>query len=352
MFRNGGNWQFVDVTTDAGFAVAPGYSQGCAVTDFNTDGFPDLLVCCYRLDARVIRQLTGTALARESRRLGRPAAEGVATAAAFGDIDRDGFPDLLLGFYSDWIPETDLVCHSPEGPRDLCGPKQYAGTSCQFLHNSGDGTFDDWSSSAGMKGNVHGLGVVAADLNGDGWVDFYVASDGTPNQLYLGGPQLPLVESALPAGVALGEFGATVANMGIAVGDYDGDGRPDIFVTTFDNEDSSLYRNLGDGLFVHSTTIAGLAGITRKHVKFGTSLTDFDGDGWLDLFVLNGSPLYSAGRESPQAGSPNCFAIPRGGDFRMSRNEAAHFSARSMPGAEMPWAISTTTALRTLSPCR
>jgi len=323
LFRNDRDWQFADVTGIAGFAEPPGYSQGCAITDFNTDGFSDLLVTCVGRSRLYANHGDGTFGSVAD--WAHPAREGYATAAAFGDIDRDGFPDLFLGFYTDWTAQTDVVCHSPKGQRDLCGPNQYAGTTCQFYHNAGDGSFDDWSAAAGMKGNVHCLGVAAADLNGDGWLDFFVAGDETPNQLYLGKPQLPLVESAQPAGVAVGESGTSVASMGIAIGDYNGDGRPDIFVTTFDYEDSSLYRNLGDGVFVYSTVAAKLAGISRMHVKFGTSLTDFDGDGWLDLFVLNGSPLYSTG-VSPHKQLPELFRNVQGRQFEdVSRRGGAFF---------------------------
>ncbi len=303
-YRNDRGWQFVEVTAQAGFAKPVDYSFACAVTDFNSDGFPDILVTCYGRSRLYVSDGDGTF--QEIAEWARPAAEGLATAAAFGDVDGDGFPDLMLAFYADWSPEKDVECHGSQGRRDLCGPHWYRGSSCRFFHNSGDGQFLDWSVLAGIQGNTHGLGIVAADLNADGRVDFFVASDQTANQLYLGGPHLPLVEWANPAGVALDGLGLPVANMGIAIGDYNGDGRPDIFVTTYEREDSSLYRNLGDGLYVYSMMTSGLAGFSRMNTKFGTSLTDFDGDGWLDLFVLNGHTLYSTG-ESPFQQAPELF---------------------------------------------
>jgi hypothetical protein len=312
LFRNEGDLQFLDVTRSSGFAAPAGYSQGCAVTDCNADGFPDLFVCCYGRSRLYANRGDGTFddIADWSPRTG----DGFATAAAFGDIDRDGLPDLLLAYYTTWGPETEVACYGPQGGRELCGPLNYPATSCRFFHNSGDNHFDDWSEKVGMQGNVRGMGVVAADLNGDGWVDFFVACDETPNQLYVGGPQLPLQERGQLAGVAMGEWGQPQGSMGIAVGDYDGDGLPDVFVTTFENEDSPLHRNLGDGLFMHATTVAGLAGISRMHVKFGTALTDFDGDGWLDLFVLNGSPFYRFG-ETPFKQPPQLFRNLQGKRF-------------------------------------
>lgn len=322
LIRNEGHWQFADVTAAVGFSVPAEYSQGCAVTDFNVDGFADLFLCCYGRSRLYRNQGDGTyAEAADETQL---PARGWGTAAAFADIDRDGFPDLFLARYNDWAPEADVPCYSPQGVRDLCGPSTYPGTTCQFFHNAGDGHFDDWSDRIGLKGNARGLGVVAADLNGDGWIDFYVASDESPKQLYLGGPDLPLAERGAAAGVAVNEWGRADGSMGVDVGDYDGDGRPDLFVTNFENEDHALYRNIGDGQFMHASAAAGLSGTSRIRSGFGTSFLDFDSDGWLDLFVFNGNPIYQIA-QSPFRQAPQLFqnregrrfadVSPRGGTF-------------------------------------
>lgn len=329
LFRNDGNWQFLNVTTPAGFAVPPGYSQGCAVTDYNADGFPDLLVCCYGRTRLYANRGDGTY--DDLPDWWQPAGDGFATAAAFGDIDRDGLPDLLLAYYADWRPETNVECHGPHGARQLCGPIHYAATKCRFFHNSGDNHFDDWSEKVGMQGDVRGLGVVAGDFDLDGWIDFYVANDESPNHLYMGRPELPLLERGQLAGAALGEWGQPEGSMGIAVGDYDGDGLPDIFVTNFENEDDALYRNLGGGLFMHSTATAGLGGKLRGSVRFGTSLTDFDGDGWLDLFVLNGSPFYQGG-ETPFKQPPRLFRNLEGKRFEEISESGGTFFCESHSG--------------------
>ncbi|MGE5193601.1 MAG: CRTAC1 family protein [Deltaproteobacteria bacterium] len=311
LFRNDGDWRFADASVPAGFGEAPDYSQGCAVTDFDADGFPDLLVCCYGR-SRLYRNRGDGTYAGDADDAGLPSREWH-TAAAFGDIDRDGLPDLFLARYTDWSPERDVVCKMHR-TRDLCGPSSYAGTTCQFFHNCGDGRFEDWSARVGLQGNVHGLGVVAADFNGDGRVDFYVASDETPKHLYLGTPENDFREAGAAAGVAVGELGQNEGSMGVDVGDYNGDGRPDIFVTNFENEDCSLYRNLGDGLFLHSTVAAGLSGRSRRRVGFGTALTDFNGDGWLDLFVLNGNPIYTTA-DTPFKQAPQLFLNRQGRRF-------------------------------------
>jgi hypothetical protein len=304
LYRNDGAAHFENVAPRAGLAEAPEYSQGCAITDFNADGFPDLFVCCVGRSRLYCNQGDGTYAAPLDE--SELPARGWGTAAAFGDADRDGFPDLFLARYADWSPDNDVECRNAAGVRDLCGPTSYPGTTCRFFHNSGDGRFEDWSDRVGLKGNVRGLGVVAADFNGDGWIDFYVASDESPKQLYLGGPDARFTEAGMTAGVAVGELGQSEGSMGVDVGDYNGDGLPDIFVTNFENEDADLYRNLGEGLFLHSTAAAGLSGRFRRRVGFGTALADFDGDGWVDLFVLNGNPIYATA-ETPYKQAPQLF---------------------------------------------
>lgn len=313
LFRNQGDWQFENVSVAAGFSAPAAYSQGCAVADFDADGFPDLFVCGYP-DSHLYHNC-GDGTYREiapwqSRSGGTASDRDWTTAAVFADFDHDGLSDLVVARYAHWSPETDVEC-SKNGVRDLCGPTSYDGTTCRAYHNSGDGLFEDCSDRAGLTGSVHGLAVVAADLNLDGWVDLYIASDVTPNQLYLGGPNLPMTEQGAIAGVAFNEWGQAEGSMGVDVADFDGDGQPDIWVTNFEREDNALYRNLENGLFLHSTAAAGLSGVSRMNVGFGTSMSDFDGDGWPDIFVLNGNPIYSVA-DSPFKQKPQLFRNTKG----------------------------------------
>lgn len=294
LFRNEGEFRFSDVSAPASVDAQIGYSQGCAVTDYDVDGFPDLLVCCYGVCRLFGNQGDGTFQLVDEQKL---PTEGWGTAAAFGDQNQDGFPDMMLARYTDWSLEKNVICYDLHGKQDLCGPSAYGGITCQFFRNLGDGSFVDKSEQVGIKDGVHGLGVIVSDLNDDGHLDFYVSSDAMPNHLYMGGPEF-FEEKGLIAGVASGEWGQPEAGMGLDVGDYNGDGLADIFVTNFENEDNSLYRNLGGGQWIHNSVSTGISSISRRRVGFGVCMQDFNGDGWLDLFILNGNAIYTTG-ETP-----------------------------------------------------
>jgi hypothetical protein len=296
LYRNDGSWNFVDVTNEAGLACEIDYSHGCGVADFDRDGWLDLFVCCYGR-SRLFRNTRNGAFLEVSQSAGIDVT-GWSTAVAWPDIDGDGWPDLYITRYAEWSPQRDQPCWNSRGQRDVCSPTVYRGEPDKLFRNRGDGRFEEITQAAGLKGSGKGLGVVAADLDDDGFVDLYVARDEVEKDLYCGGPTLPLAETAQKAGVAANEFGVPEGSMGVDVGDYDGDGRPDLWVTNFENEDNALYHNLGAGGFVYATVAAGLAGHSRRYVGFGTALADFDGDGWPDIFVANGH-VFVHGRQSP-----------------------------------------------------
>lgn len=314
LYRNEGDWKFVDVTPGSGLEIATGYTHGATVADFDRDGRPDLCVTGYRCNRLYHNE--GGGRFRDVTEAAGVSVDAWSTAAAWADFDRDGWPDLYLACYVDWRLDPQEMCRNPAtGVRDACPPQRYAPAADQLFRNRRDGTFERISDRAGLRTDGKALGVVAADCNRDGWIDFYVANDQVANVLYLGGPELPFREVGVAAGVALNEFGVPEGSMGVDYGDYDGDGRGDLWVVNFELEDNSLYRNEGEARFSHATVRAGLAGRCRTLVGFGTGFTDFDSDGRLDLFVINGHVAYHS-PQSPYRQLPALFQNIEGGRFR------------------------------------
>ncbi|MFN0055648.1 MAG: CRTAC1 family protein [Planctomycetales bacterium] len=329
LFRNLSLLQFASVGPVAGFSDPPDYSLGCSAVDFDADGFDDLFVCCFGASRLFHNQGDGTF--HEVAGVLDRALDGFASTAVWADVDRDGLPDLFLARYVEWSPETDLPCLSNLGERDVCGPTGFPGTIPTVLHNEGDGRFDDWSRELGIRGNSKGLGLLAADLDDDGWIDFYLANDETANQLYWGGAARPLTEDGWGSGVAANELGMEEGSMGIGAGDYDGDGRLDVWVTNFESEDNALYRNLGGRAFQYATVRAGLAGVSRMQVGFGTALADFDGDAWPDVLVLNGHAMYTTG-QTPHAQRPQLFRNQGQGRFEEVSDRGGPYFRRPHAG--------------------
>lgn len=322
MFRNTGDWTFVDVTREAGLDDPGDYSHGCAVGDFDGDGWPDLLLCCYggcRLYCN-----TGDGHFRDATPDSGLARDGWNTAAAWADFDRDGLPDLYVARYLEWSPETAAACRNRRGQREICSPGRYRGANDRLYRNRGDGTLEDMTARAGLEPAGNGLGVVAADFNADGLVDLYVANDETNNRLYLGRPDAKFQETGMAAGVATNEYGMHDGSMGVDAGDFDEDGDADLWTTNFEAEDNGLYRNLGDATFAPATTVAGLAGHSRRLVGFGTGLEDFDGDGRLDIFVVNGHVFY-AGGQAPYLQPPQLFRNADGQRFENVSHRAGTY---------------------------
>jgi hypothetical protein len=295
-FRNLGEFHFTDVGTNAGLAFSANYTVGCSVCDFNCDGYPDLFVTGYPHCAFYCNQGDGTF--REMSDSETVADVGLHAASAWGDFDGDGLPDVFVSGYVTFDLREDRNCGEDlRGIRDICGIWQYPPAPDRIYRNLGDGRFLETTSIAGLRADGKGLGAVAADINGDQALDLYVANDFTANFLYLGDGRGAFRERGLESGAALDENGAPQGSMGVDFGDYDGDGRGDLFVTNYQLEDNILYRNQGDGLFSVAAH-AGLEGVCRPYVGFGTGWVDFDSDGWQDLFVLNGHVMYHTGQSS------------------------------------------------------
>lgn len=313
LYRNDGDWRFVDVTAAAGLGGVTDYTIGCTVGDYNRDRYPDLLITCFGR-SRLFRNTCKGGFVDATAESGLTV-DGCHTSAAWGDVDRDGWPDLYVCGYVKYDATREKFCGDRvKQIREVCGPWTHIPAMHYLLRNKGDGTFEDISQQAGITKEGKGLGVVALDLNEDGWLDFYVANDVMPNFLYLGRPDRRFDEVGLVSGTAYDQNGNPQGSMGVGTGDFDGDGDADLFITNYEMEDNALYRNDGGGMFRYVTAEFGLATACRPYVGFGTGFADFDSDGWLDLAVFNGHVLYRTG-QSPYAQPSFLFRNLQGQKF-------------------------------------
>jgi hypothetical protein len=262
--------------------------MGVAVGDINNDGRPDLYITNLGSNQMYLNKGDGTFVdVTNSTGTDDPR---WSTSATFLDYDRDGWLDLMVVNYAKFSTSSSPTCYAATSARDYCTPRAFAAPGNRLFHNRGDGTFEDVTARAGVdKEFGHGLGVIAADFDDDGWIDIYVANDGDPNQLWINQKDGTFKNEALLAGVAVNRDGKTEAGMGVDAGDFDGDGTEDIFVTHLMDETNTLFTNLGKGLFEDRTRESGLGMPGRRFTGFGTLFFDYDNDSWLDLLVVNGA---------------------------------------------------------------
>jgi enediyne biosynthesis protein E4 len=294
LFRNRGDGTFEDVTAASGTGDT-GYGIGCAAGDYDSDGRTDLYVANFGADVLYRNRGDGT-FENATSALGAGDAS-FSTAATFVDVDSDGDLDLYVVNYLEYRTETNKYCGEMKpGYRAYCGPDVYGGSANRLYRNDGNGRFTDISSASGA-GNPEGkgLGVVAFDCDDDGDEDLYVANDGMASFLYRNDGRGRFQEVGLLSGVALSEEGTARSGMGVDAGDFDGDGRPDLFIANLSFQSSSLYRNNGDGTFSERGLTAGIAGPTHLLTGYGAAFVDFDNDGALDLFQANGSMMDNVG---------------------------------------------------------
>ena len=294
-----GTLHFTDVT-GAALPEESGYGMGAATGDYDNDGDVDLFVTnfgpdvLYRNDDGAFHDVTAVSGLADPR---------WTTSASWLDYDRDGWLDLVVVAYADFTVATNKRCFHASGKRDYCGPDAYPPLPARLWRNRGDGTFEDATGAAGMDvAYGHGLGVLARDFDGNGWIDVYVANDGDANQLWMneGGT---FTDQALMSGAALSESGKALAGMGVVSSDFDDDGDFDIFVTNLNGETNSLYRNVSDAFFEDATARHGLGLVSLPFTGFGVAWLDADHDADLDLMVVNGDVTML----EAQAGEPHPF---------------------------------------------
>ncbi len=287
LYRNARGAGFVDVTELSGVGDE-GYGMGMAVGDYDNDGDLDLYLGNF--GANVLYRNEGNGAFSDVTESSGVGDERWATSCAFSDVDRDGFVDLYVANYHDFSYNNHRVCaEGGSGLQLYCGPEAFDGVPDILYKNGGDGTFVDVTLQVGLHSDAgKELGVVFGDVDLDGDTDLYLANDKTLNFLYLNDGRGQFEEMGLLAGTAYNEDGDVEAGMGVDMGDYDNDRYPDLFVTNFQWETNTLYKNLGDGTFVDETFLAGLGKGSIPYLSWGTRFFDYDSDGDRDVFIANG----------------------------------------------------------------
>ncbi|MBI2925175.1 MAG: CRTAC1 family protein [Verrucomicrobia bacterium] len=290
LYRNPGNWQFQDVTAQAGVGNR-GYGNGCACADYDGDGRTDIYVT--NTGTNALYRNNGDGTFTDVTQRAEVGHAGWGASAAFFDYDGDGALDLIVANYLNWSRASEVDCFSRGGLPDYCSPLNYKAPAMDTLyHNNGDGTFADVTIPAGLdKAYGHGLGVVTGDFNHDGRLDFFVANDAMPNQLWINQGQGAFVDEAMLRGCAVNSMGMSEAGMGTVTVDLLQRGALDLFIAHLVGEGNRLFLNT-NGTFIDFITPRGPGSPSLPFTGFGVGFFDFDNDGVLDLFVANGRVRY------------------------------------------------------------
>jgi hypothetical protein len=306
LYRNNRDGTFADVTEKSGLGRSV-WATGITVADYDNDGYDDLFIACWGQNLLFHNNGDGTFSDVTAKAGLIHAGNHYGTGCTWIDYDRDGRLDLFVAHYLVFdqakipVRGKDPGC-SYLGVPVYCGPAGLPQESCRLYHNNGDGTFTDVSRQSGISAVKAGyaLTAVAADFDGDGWPDIYVACDTSPSLLFHNNRDGTFTEQGLESGVSLSEDGQEQAGMGVATGDFDTDGHLDIFKTHFRGDTSVLYRNNGKGYFRDVTIRAGL-GVETRYVCWGAGIVDLDNDGLPDLFFTTGMVYPEVEQKSPDA---------------------------------------------------
>jgi hypothetical protein len=333
LYRASADGTYTDVTEAAG-VPGPLWGMGCTVGDYDNDGWPDLYVL--GVNGNVLYHNDGNGRFTDVTEKAGLRGGRWSTSAAFLDYDHDGRLDLYVDNNIDVdVRKSPLSFPGPDcnyrGTRVMCGPHGLPGALDALYRNNGDGTFTDVTVAAGVLERVprYGLGVAVGDYDNDGWPDIYVANDSTPSYLYRNKGNGTFEEGALLAGVAVSDDGMEQAGMGTDFGDYDNDGWLDLTKSNFSFQYTNLYHNEHDGRFADRAASAGIAVPTYSLVKWGTKFLDYDNDGWKDILVAAGQ-VYPYLRKSPPGGET--YDQPRLLFRNLGNGRFADVSRESGPG--------------------
>ena len=295
LYRNSGDWTFTDRTEVAGM-MGRGYSMGVAVGDYDNDGWPDLYLTNF--PSNQLFRNAGDGTFRETTETAGVRGGGWSSSAGFLDYDRDGDLDLFVCRYLQWDFD-DISCGRPDLPA-YCAPNRFPAIANLLYQNNGDGTFTDVTGGSGIGAHPsRGLGVAFNDWDGDGETDILVANDGVPQSLFVNTGKGTFREDALLKGLAFDEDGNTFAGMGVDFEDYDGDGWPDVLITTLSLETYALFRNLSGRTFDYISKRSGVSRATRLYSGWGTFFIDVDNDGQKDIFAAQGHVMDTVQSTNP-----------------------------------------------------
>lgn len=292
--------RFTDVTAASGLC-SRGYGMGIAVGDYDNDGCVDVFITHFGAPNQLFHNNCDGTFTDVTRKAGVAGSGRWGASASFFDYDRDGRLDLFVANYVDYTVQNNQRCYASTSARDYCAPSAYKPVPGILYHNRGDGSFEDVSVRSGItRAYGAGLGVMAADLNEDGWPDLYVANDGNPNQLWINQKDGTFRDEAEARGAAVNSDGMAEAGMGVDIADFDGDGNDDIFLTHLTREKSTLFVNRGAGYFEDRSVETGVAAPSIPFTGFGTAFLDYDNDGWLDIVAVNGAVRLIQELKTPQ----------------------------------------------------
>jgi enediyne biosynthesis protein E4 len=286
LYHNNKDGTFTDVTREAGLAIEM-YGMGCAVGDFDNDGFDDIYITA--VGGNQLFHNTGKGKFADVTQKAGVSDPGFSTSAIWFDYDNDGKLDLFVLHYVTWSRDKDLYCTLDGKNKSYCTPDAYKGESATLYHNKGNGVFEDVTKHAGLYDpSSKSLGVAMLDYDNDGWMDLFVSNDTQRNKLYHNNHDGTFTETGELVGVAYGESGGTRAGMGTDAGDFDHSGRQSLVVGNFTNEGMTLYRDDGTGLFSDQSLESGVSQPSLNVLTFGSFFFDYNLDGLLDIFALDG----------------------------------------------------------------